>query len=252
MLIFVMALKSKQVSHRWEQVERLFENTLRSVCAQTSDKFKVVVVCHEKPDIRFTHKNVIYFSVDFPIPRNFEERRSDKRRKHLAGLMYASQFNPTHTMYVDADDYVVRHLAEFVENNSTSPGWFFQEGYVYPNLGNVIYVNRKNFHQWCGTSNIIRHDLRDIPKDTSDSSIDYDRLYVGHTAVDTYLLEEKGARICPLPFRGAIYNVGHGENIRDFRKILFPNNCFLRIKKTLCNYRPVTYHLSQDYHFSKA
>lgn len=249
MLVFIVALKSKQVSHSWERVEQLFENTLKSLCAQTCDRFQVVVVCHEKPAIAFKHQKVVYVSVPFPVPKGFEGRRSDKRRKHLTGLIHASQFNPTHTMYVDADDYVSQYLAEYVKENTACPGWFFREGYVYPNLGNFIYINRKDFHRWCGTSNIVRHDLRDIPKDTFDNEVDYDRLYVGHPDIQKHLRDFKGVHISALPFRGAIYNVGHGDNIRDFRKILFPDSPILRIKKTLSNYRFVTKKIRQEFNF---
>jgi hypothetical protein len=49
MLAFVVPLKSRRVSKSWEYVSRLCERAVRSLCAQTSPNFKVVVVHHESP-----------------------------------------------------------------------------------------------------------------------------------------------------------------------------------------------------------
>src|SRR5689334_19347682 len=104
MLVFVIPLKSPQVSKSWERVSKLFERCIKSVCNQTSTDFHAVVVCNEKPKIEFTHPNITYLTVDFPNPNEktlVSQGDTDKGRKILKGLIYAQEFSPTHTMAVD-------------------------------------------------------------------------------------------------------------------------------------------------------
>lgn len=68
MLVFIIPIKSARVSSSWELVSKLFERTIKSVCNQTIPDFRVIIVCHEKPNIKFEHSNVTYIEVDFPIP----------------------------------------------------------------------------------------------------------------------------------------------------------------------------------------
>ena len=119
------------------------------------DRFQVVVVCHEKPEIQFSHPNLTIISVDFPLPKHKDRIArglTDKGRKVLRGLMYARQFAPTHAMFVDADDCVSRRLATFVEHNNQEDGWFIQSGYKYQEGSENIYYKRRKFlsHVWNG------------------------------------------------------------------------------------------------------
>ena len=52
MLCFITALKSKAVASDWIRVCELFESTLRSAYNQTDPDFRIIVVCHERPDLK--------------------------------------------------------------------------------------------------------------------------------------------------------------------------------------------------------
>ena len=164
MLVFIIPLKSAKISDSWEHISQLFERTIRSVCNQTSSEFRVIVVCHEKPDIKFKHPNVFYLQVDFPPPtwennNGYFSRRLDKQKKIFVGLSYACRFNPTHVMFVDADDCVSKHLAKFVSQNPDCNGWMFGKGYDYVDGRKFIFLRRKGFYGRCGTSSIVKYDL---------------------------------------------------------------------------------------------
>lgn len=85
MLTFVIPVKSERVSSNWSKFCRLFERTLISVCNQTDTNFKVIVVCHEIPQIEFKHNNVCYLHADFepPIPRQSESNESITKRREI-------------------------------------------------------------------------------------------------------------------------------------------------------------------------
>lgn len=227
MLVFIIPLKSPQASNSWERVSKLFERSIKSVCTQTSSEFRVIVVCHEIPQIEFSHSHITYIKVNFPAPNSDQKSKMlDKSRKVLVGLNYARQLNPCHTMNVDADDCVSKHLAEFVKQNPQSNGWFVHKGFVYQDGSKFIYFKRKDFHQWCGTCHIIRYDLHNLPESIEDESVDFDKYYCNHREV-VKNLAQKRTPIEPLPFAGAVYILGHGDNsIGEINKLTSSENIF--------------------------
>ncbi len=219
MLVFVIPLKSKLVSHSWPTVSNLFERTLRSVCRQTSPNFKAIVVCHEKPSIKFSHENIEYIIADFPPPELIGDSAEDHTRKETdhakklwLGSVRAESFNPSHVMVVDADDCISRRLVAYVDENSHSNGWYINQGFEYPNEGNIIYPKSK-FYTKCGTSNIIRYDLLVslLETDLDKVNIKNDLIYMRHKLPRGHFANA-GNSLLPLPFRGAVYVTGHGDN----------------------------------------
>ncbi len=221
MLVFVIPLQSKAVSKSWEKVSQLFEKCVQSVCRQTHPDFHVVVVCHDKPDTTFKHSQLSYIEVDFPIPdinasikKDIQDqKRTDKGRKQLKGLVAAQDFNPSHTMLLDADDLVSNRLAELVHQNPQVHGWVFKDGYLYAHGSNWIYKKSGNFYKMCGSCNIIRNSVNNIPENPEyDRGYGYYKFYIEHQKVNE-VLARKGYALEVLPFPGAVYIIQTGENI---------------------------------------
>jgi hypothetical protein len=216
MLVFVIPLKSPEVSKSWERVSKLLERTLKSVCHQTSSEFRVIVVCHQKPEIEFTHPYLTYIEVDFPLPKHknrIVRGLTDKGRKVLKGLMYGSKFNPSHAMLVDSDDCVSKRLAEFVKKNSEANGWYLNKGYKYLEGDKFIYIKRNKFYTLSGTANIVKYQLLDLPQEPEyNHGYGYYKFYLDHQKVKDTLLK-KGFPLKPLPFAGSIYILATGDNM---------------------------------------
>ena len=124
MLAFIIAIKHPERSRSYDRVTDLLRQTLASVEAQTDRNFVTVVVCNELPTWANSSKDRLFVQVDFPpaeLPSSLSEEHSwsylDKGAKNAVGLLHAKQFNPTHAMFVDGDDFVSRHLAEHVHEN---------------------------------------------------------------------------------------------------------------------------------------
>lgn len=222
MLVFVVPLQSKAVSKSWERVVELVERSVRSACQQTSSAFRVIVVCHEKPELGFEHPNLSYAEVDFERPRIkpgmsavdiVSQKDTDKGRKQLWGLEAAKQYNPTHTMLLDADDLVSNRLAEFVQQHPQANGWFFAKGYRYVPGSNWIYKKVRGFYSMCGSCNVLRYDLNPLPEVAEyNRGYGYYKFFIDHGKVPQ-ILEKAGTPIAPLPFLGGVYVVQTGENI---------------------------------------
>ena len=142
MLGFVVPLKSAKVSKSWEQVSQLFERTARSICNSTNPNFKVVVVCHEKPNINFEHSNLQYIKVDIPIPTTFVEKRGDKMHKFIRGIRLAKDLGCSYIMMVDADDCISKLLTDFILKSQPSYGYFMNRGYCYSENNQFIGVRK--------------------------------------------------------------------------------------------------------------
>lgn len=216
MLAFIIPIKSSKISHNWALTSQLFERCLRAICSQTSTKFRVVVVCNERPQTQFSHANVSFVEVDYPPPiadpteeatsgyelsrsNDIARKNADKARKIQAGLDYAQRFQPTHSMVVDADDCVSNRLAEFVEKNPQGAGWYLKKGFLYTEGSRFLYLNRQNFNVVCGSSVIIA--FRDRDRLFSGADFYQHAFYVPPTG------------LVPLPFVGAVYSMANGDNI---------------------------------------
>lgn len=213
MLAFIIPLKSSQVSGSWDLVCKLFERTLKSVCNQTSSEFMVIVVCHEKPDIAFTHPQVTYVEVDLPLPgAEYASKEKDKMCKMLAGLIQADKMNASHVMFVDADDCVSKHLAEYVSKNIEGNGWFIDKGYEYREDVGRLKARRKNFHLRTNSSHIIKTSLLEPDMNVSFSDVKRENSILYH--IDTAkILKERGTPLESLPFKGVVYITDNGENM---------------------------------------
>jgi hypothetical protein len=212
MLVFIVPVKSSQLSRiSWELSSRILERCIKSICNQTSLDFRVLVVHHEKPIIEFQHPSIEYIQVDFPIPTWSEPASPfrDKSRKLWVGLNSAIKLNPTHIMFVDSDDCLNRNLANFVNQNPEQNGWYIANGYEYPDATGRIYHRKKIFYLKCGTSHIIRSDLL-LPFAELKFEEITDRFLWHQDIVPRFA--EKGVRLDPLPFDGAVYISDTGEN----------------------------------------
>lgn len=225
MLVFIMPVKSKEITNSWDILSKLVERCVKSACNQTSPNFRVVVVCNEKPNILFQHPHIYYVEVDFPVPiykdseperlkgydyalhsKEIVMKNADKARKILRGIEFSHQFQPSHIMVVDCDDCVSKKLAEYVDRHQDGDGWVFRKGYIYRENSKILYMNTKTFNQTTGTSVIIKYGLHKLLFENPE-------LYAHSFNV------LPGANIQPLPFVGAVYTIENGENILANKEI---------------------------------
>lgn len=213
MLVFIIPLRSAKVAKSWDTVSKLLERTLRSVCRQTVDEFRVIVVCHELPILQQDYPKVEYVSVDLPIPDadDLESKETDKYRKLWVGLQHARKFDSSHIMFVDSDDCVSQNIAAFVKHHANCDGWYVWSGYEYVEGRSSVQFRKQSFEQYCGSCNIVRTDLlQAYVGDTQLSDIN-DSRFLRHETLPK-LLKEQGILLEALPFPGAIYITNNSEN----------------------------------------
>jgi hypothetical protein len=214
-LYFFVPLRSRAVSRDWNKVAALCRRTLLSCSAQTLDRFRIVLACHEVPDIPREVRNLTVIQMDGRIPANSDDQMTDKYRKIQRALLSLRGQEPFYWMKVDADDCVSNRLCEFVTSAPAQHGWYLPSGYVYTEGQSHLYFERRNFHRWCGTSTILRAASADGFPTPSDNDVpDFEFLKPHHELVEH--MEAVGTPLAALPFPGGVYCVGSGENWSGF------------------------------------
>jgi glycosyltransferase involved in cell wall biosynthesis len=158
----------------------------------------------------------------------------DKGTKYMIGLVHAKNYKPDYVMFFDADDFIHRNIAEYVNTNLVQNGWFIDKGYLYRN-GGMLISKLRNFHSCCGTCNILNFKFIEPPKDFTISTtqdtiverIDHQYLYMilgDHSHTESYY-RKIGYPLKAFPFPAAIWVVETSENIsgRRFSNFGFPH-----------------------------
>ena len=254
MLLFVIPLKSKRVSKDWTLASKLFENCLYSVCNQIDPDFKIVVICHEKPNLRRTYDNSVEFvEVDFvpPTKGTHKEMMNDKWRKLAVGMVRASKIKPDFVMFTDADDLVSRKLSQYANAHKKNNGWMFKKGYIWHYKRSWIYYT-DNYN--CGTNAIINSRHIKFPKDTTKESISACIMLThGHTIIEKGMKRQR-TPLDVLPFSGGIHVLGHSDNAEDInRGEYLPGKDWIFFLKSVThfNYRPLTKSIKNEFSMKK-
>lgn len=231
MLYFIIPFRSENSSGDFAKVSLLLKRTLASICNQTCDEFRALVICHEKPYGITHHPKVEYVSVPFePPPASamdlpLEDRlfafRSDKGRKLTMGLGIARNRATDYVMFVDADDLVNRRIAQLCKEISHPNGWLIDRGYRMDERTPWIAYRRKRFNYECGSSYILRTAKAPFPEHP-DYSLDmndhYTRMYELHAHVGENMARS-GFPLAICPFYGAVYYCNdQAMYSKDFRR----------------------------------
>lgn len=209
MIYFVVPLKSKNASNDWNKTCVIFERTLRSICNQIDSNYKVIIVCNDKPNIKFNSRKCLYKIVKVrKTGKNHYLRNMDREFKVREGLKLIKN-KDDFVMVVDADDMISNKISKFVNSNKFSEGWFIKKGYNYWEKCPVLFLMRKGFDRYCGTSIITKRKNYDIPK--KNNVLDYQYKYLRHREI-VETLSKRGITLLALPFPSAIYYRGYGDN----------------------------------------
>ena len=231
MLVFLSSMRHPQTAKDYAQVERMFELCARSVCSQSTSEFRFVVVCHKKPNIDFTHENIIYHIVDWPPARAVEGQANfhshydiDKGLKIVLASLRAREVDPRFFFIIDADDWVSSRLASFVNNQASKHGFVVDRGH-FVDWALRSYKRRRGLNRYCGSTICPSKDLLfsvfpDLARTASlptreqvlrEAGASFLEHSIGAHRMPRYFAS-RGANFDPLPFFSAAWVTNTGEN----------------------------------------
>jgi hypothetical protein len=228
MLTFLIPVRHPDNSPDWSLLKANLEQTIASIAGQDHDDWRAVIIANEGSDLpplpeRF-EVEAVDFSPNVLHDRNAGSRddvldafRIDKGRRVLKGMLRArdSRF----FMIVDDDDFVSARLARYVADHPDANGWKVDLGYVWDDGGRLL-LQHDEFNRLCGTSLIIRADLYDLPQRFEEASADYIKDMLGGHRRIADIVARRQKPLAQLPFRGAIYRVGHSGSHSRTPRIL--------------------------------
>jgi hypothetical protein len=208
---FGIPLRSQQSAKSWHNVSRLFEATLRSVLGQTDSDFRIIVACHQLPEIAaIDDPRVIAVEAPFPPPRSFPEQMVDKGlKRRLIGATLRG-LGGGYLMAVDADDLVSNRLVSFVRTDADPNGYILKDGYEFDCARGLIRAAPR-FNRLCGSSAIVKFEVEDLPIAADDQRPCYFSRFSNHVFWEAVAAADS-RRLKRLPFRGAIYMMNNGDN----------------------------------------
>ena len=244
MIVFAIPFRGKETTNDWDACEKRLNNTLNSIFNQTDDGFKVIVACNDIPKLNKKYDERLEFiKTDIAIPHTWIEMARDKFYK-LTVIAYRireillEQDNPSNGIYVmpvDADDLLNCNIAKYVKENPNENGFVSKDGYVYYKGKNYFRIY-KNLHTFCGSCNIIKMYLDDLPSEKPNPLLCHDQATAAelnakypirfdhHIIVDKY--REIAKPFAILPFRSTIYLKDTGDNISQLNSDTKVNDRF--------------------------
>lgn len=221
---FCIPLKSKQTSSDWQIVESLFNKTIKSIYNQIADDYKILVACHEKPEIHMKVDSRIEFLLaDYAPPKKMDKSIDSKVQEHSRMLDKSAkmdllarrvkEYGGGYLMFMDADDIVSNRLVEYVQNDNYAYGYVVKRGYEYNYKSSKIKYEFW-FNRICGSSHILRLSESDLPSDEdikNRSGVLMKLMWRGH-----YYAEENSRKLHRplkvLPFFACMYVINTSQN----------------------------------------
>ena len=182
------------------------------------------------PPISFEDPRLAPVKVSFPPPSlaatpriDFPSFRRDKGTKCVIGVTVARELGADHVMFFDADDLLHHRIAEHANDAPGHPGWYSDAGYIHTKGSRSIQLMASGFHHKNGSTGIVRTDLTAVPEaltTVADQKEIYaaltvpyvDRMFGEHGHWAEHLAQQELV-VEPLPFPGAVWEVGTGENL---------------------------------------
>jgi hypothetical protein len=217
LLTFIIPVRHPDNARDWDALCGRLSQTMASIAAQTHDDWRCVIVANEGARLPPMPKGFVVERVTFPpnpnydlqqdnLEAGYEAVRLDKGRRILVGMLAAAQSD--YFMVVDDDDFVSARLVDYVARHRGANGWKIDLGFLW-NEGGQLMMGYDNFAHFCGTSLIIRSDLYQLPSRFEDCSEAFIKSMLGSHKRIASELAERGRALSPLPFRGAVYRIGH-------------------------------------------
>lgn len=234
MIIFAIPFRAKQTTKNWKTSCRNLENTLDSIFNQTDSEFHCILACNEKPELTKKYDNRLeIISLDIPVPTKWIEMARDKNWKLLVIAKRVKEIlkndldtqKGVYVMPVDGDDLLNCNIASYVKRHPNENGFVSKSGYVDWGQGKPYLMIYKRMYTFCGSCNIIKMFIDDLPDELPDSKYCHDKemarklnarypiRWDHNIVVDKYA--EMGKPFTYLPFKSTIYIKNTGENISN-------------------------------------
>lgn len=217
---FGIPLRAKACSQNWKLVCKNLEQTLLSLSRQSCLNFKVLIACHERPDVDSFGLDVEFVISDMPHPdvdavNQKGEPVSDKpTKKRLLGMALSQQAHQSfYYMHLDADDLVHPDLVAITLADDNKQGYLIEKGIMFDCSNGKIGLcdpDHSPFWQQCGSCAVVYFELEDLPIKLKDNNC-YFTKFQRHREYPN-IAAQHDRPLTPYSDYMGVYIVNHGEN----------------------------------------
>lgn len=215
MIYFGITLRSKAVARDWAHVVKDFNRTLYSAYRQTDPDFRILVACHELPELEREYDDRVEFlQTDVPTPTTPLEMMQDKGYKLSMIGRRIRELGGGYTMVLDADDLVSNRVADYVNGHPGRHGFVSRYGYIY-HFGDAFCRRAMKPDQVCGSCLIVHYERDDLPQELPSSPESPEgKDYIIRRAHPSIrgCLQEMGRPLSLIPFPTTVYMRNTGDN----------------------------------------
>ena len=215
---FGIPLRAKACSQNWALVCRNLEMTLSSLAGQSRRDFKVLVACHEQPDIDTFDLDIEFIIADSPVPPLLDDKgepSNDKPlKKRLLGMALKAQVTqPFYYMQLDADDLIHPELVAKTLSDDNRCGYLIDKGFMLDcdsGRFGICDPEHSPFWQQCGSCAVVCFTPEDLPVKLMDNQC-YFTQFKRHREY-AEIAAQHGRPLTPFNDYMGVYMVNHGEN----------------------------------------
>ncbi len=262
LVTFIIPVRHQANASDWGALKARLTQTVASIAGQSNGDWRGVIVANEGADLPDLPPRFSVESVTFPPnqlhdlhsadrEQVYDAFRLDKGRRVLKGMLSAR--DTRFFMIVDDDDFVSANIVDHVSAHPDANGWKIDKGYLWSE-GTRLVLHQNDFANFCGTSLIVRSDLYGLPATFEDADEAYIKTMLGSHVRIGKILADSGKALETLPFRGAIYRVGHSgahSKSSNLLRTYFLNTSLMkrphRLLRNLMRVRPLGQALREEF-----
>lgn len=231
-IVFVIPLISKQKCSNWTLRTELFQGTINSLDNQKSSNFRVVIGCHEIPEISIKNypDNFSFIQLKSDPLKEPKKNQRDKLLKICNTLLSVTNLDFDYCMALDADDRVSSNLVSFLEEQPKTEAWIIDRGYQL-NYQNRRILSSNRLSQICGSTTILSKEVAGVPQANSVSEfVKCFWQHEGHHTAKSYFNDNQ-IQYQIIPFPSLQYILHHSLNLEESK--LASASSIQKIKYTL-------------------
>ncbi|WP_457807657.1 hypothetical protein [Kushneria sp. EE4] len=230
--VFGIPVRPRVTTKNWDTVCSNLQRTLYNLARQTLSDFRVLVACHEIPDIETYGLDIEFLIADYEPSTNEDGKYigdKGKKKRLINAALSASVQNDCYYMPLDADDLVHPELVENTLTDDNRRGYLIDSGFMYDlSQDSVALCEPQSFPFWtrCGSCAVFYLTVDDLPISRGDNEA-YLVTLKSHADFPE-LARLRGRELEPFTQHMAVYLTGHSENSRlQYQQIVRRGKSFM-------------------------
>jgi glycosyltransferase involved in cell wall biosynthesis len=218
---FAIPLRRPASVENRRRLDEMLSMTLRSIFQQTRGDFRVLVGTAYRPALpSFVDSRLELVNIPGFHPESWKDAvREVGSRQHQLARHFARR-GGGYLMFVDHDDFVSRHLVEYVCGENHPHGYAVADGLIFDAAADAISpfpvkgLVSGPFHHFCGSSIVFRLTPQDVLGQGNGEGSLFSRAYNEkghHEAVERMAAE--GRPLQSFPFPAVTYVWNRGDNL---------------------------------------